>query len=115
MCVAAIQSTPLPADGPSDSMGEEQCTYQAGDRAPMSRFDNYKWRGPQLAHLSLFEYCMLVQTKNLRDAMLADIEYDPEHPKHGLCLQRLAHKKPLVMTVTFIGQLSEYQTSFRYA
>jgi hypothetical protein len=107
---AAIQPTLLPADGSSDSMGEEQCTYQAGDRAPVSRFDNYKWRGPQLAHLSLFEYCMLVQTKNLRDAIIADVEYDPKHPKHGLCVQRLAHKKSLVMIVTFAGQLSEYQT-----
>lgn len=51
-----------------------------------------------------------MQTKNLRDAILANVEYDPEHPKHGLCVQRMAHKRSLVMTVTFTGQLSEYQT-----
>ncbi|KAH8587242.1 hypothetical protein B0O99DRAFT_36517 [Bisporella sp. PMI_857] len=106
---AAIQPTPLPDDGSSDSMGEEQSTYQAGDTAPVSRFDNYKWRGPQLPHFSLFEYCMLVQIRNLRDAVIANVEYDAEHHKHGLCMQRLAHKKSQVTTVTFTGQFSEFQ------
>jgi hypothetical protein len=62
-------------------MGEEQCTYQAGDKAPVSRFDNYKWRGPHLAGLAFFEYYMLVRTKSLCDAILADVQFDPEHLK----------------------------------
>jgi hypothetical protein len=37
----------------SDHLGEEVCTYKAGDTAPVSLFDNYKWRGRHLDSLSL--------------------------------------------------------------
>ena len=99
---------PLPGDS-SDPMGEEHCAYQTGDNAPSSRFDNYKWRGPDLALLSLFEYCMLVQTKRVHDGITADIKFDPIHPKYSVYVQRLACKKSQLMTVTFNGQLSEFQ------
>jgi hypothetical protein len=46
----------------SDSISEEQCAFQPDNNFPISRFDNCKWRGPDLSHLSFFEYCMLVQT-----------------------------------------------------
>jgi hypothetical protein len=76
----------------------------------VSRFDNYKWRGLYLAHLPFFEYCMLVQTKNVRDAIAADLEFDPKHPKHSTYVQRLACNKSQVVTITFNGQLSQFQT-----
>ncbi|KAF8860613.1 hypothetical protein BDZ45DRAFT_800769 [Acephala macrosclerotiorum] len=98
-----------PADDSTELMGDEQCAYEPGDKAPVSRFDNYKWRGPHLAHLPFFEYCMLVQIKNVRDAIAADLEFDPKHPKHGIHVQHLAHKKSQVVTVTFNSQLSEFQ------
>ncbi len=47
----------------SQSIGEEECTFQPGESAPLGRFDDYKWRGPYVAHLAFFKYCMLVQTK----------------------------------------------------
>src|SRR5882757_800570 len=52
---------------------------------------------------------MLVQTKNVRDATAADVEFDPAHPKHGIQVQRLARKRSQVITVTFTGQLSQFQ------
>jgi hypothetical protein len=45
--VQAAMVEPASEDS-TDLMGEEQCTYQPGDEAPVSRFDNYKWRGPDL-------------------------------------------------------------------
>jgi len=96
-------------DDSTDLMGEEQCTYWPGAKAPLGRFDNYKWRGPHLADLTLFEYCMLVQTQNVRDATSADLEFDPKHPKYGIYVQRLARKKSQVVTVTFNCQLSQFQ------
>jgi hypothetical protein len=62
----------LTVNGSSDLMAEEPCTYELNATAPVSIFDNYKWRGVHLASLSIFEYCMLVRTKNLRDAIVAD-------------------------------------------
>jgi hypothetical protein len=106
---AAIQPTELLVNVSSDPMGEEQCTYEVGNKAPVSRFGNYKWRGPHLAHLSFFEYCMLVQTRSVRDGIAADVEFDLQHPKHSLYVQRLARKKAQVVTVTFNGQLSQFQ------
>ena len=38
-------------------MGDRQYAYQSGNKDPLSRFDNYKWHGPHLAHLPYFEYC----------------------------------------------------------
>ena len=106
---AAIQPADSTANDSSNLIGEERCTYQPGNKAAVNRFDNYRWRGPHLIHLSFFEYCMLVQTKGLRDAIAADVEFDPEHPKHSTCVQRLACKKSQLTTVTFNGQLSEFQ------
>src|SRR6266516_5669207 len=54
---AAIDMIDSPADDPTNLISEEQCVYQPGNKAPVSRFDNYKWRGPHLAHLPFFEYC----------------------------------------------------------
>jgi hypothetical protein len=106
---AAVDLAESLGDGATDLMEEEQCAYRPGDTVPVSRFDNYKWRGPHLAHLPFFEYCMLVQTKNARDAIAADLEFDPKHPKHGIQVQRLARKKSQVVTVTFSGHLSQFQ------
>src|SRR6266487_3765668 len=52
---------------------------------------------------------MLVQTKNIHNAIAADFNFDIKHPKYSLCVQRLACKKSQVMTVTFNGQLSQFQ------
>ncbi|PVH76113.1 hypothetical protein DL98DRAFT_536018 [Cadophora sp. DSE1049] len=50
----------------TDLMGEEQCAYRPGAKA---------------------------LTKNVRDAISADLEFDPKHPKYGIYVQRLALKR----------------------
>jgi hypothetical protein len=70
----------------SNSMGEEHCTFQLGNILPVNRFDNYKWRGPHLAKLSFYEYCMLVETKSIREATTYDTEFDKNHLKSSLCI-----------------------------
>jgi hypothetical protein len=52
---------------------------------------------------------MLVQTKSVRDVITADLEFDPKHPKHGIQVQHLVRKKSQVATITFSGQLSQFQ------
>ncbi|KAI7969587.1 hypothetical protein EIK77_006328 [Talaromyces pinophilus] len=97
--------------GSSGPMAEEACTYEINDKAPVSIFDNYKLRGPHLASLSLFEYGMLVRTKSQRDAVRDDMDIDPAHPRHGTHVQRIARTQSQVATVTFTGQLTEFQTA----
>src|SRR6266487_3978797 len=90
-------------------MSEEQCAFQPRAKALISCFDNYKWHGQHLAHLSFFEYSMLVQTKNIHNVIAADFNFDIKHPKYSLCVQHLACKKSQVMIVTFNSQLSQFQ------
>jgi hypothetical protein len=49
---------------------------------------------------------MLVQSKNVRDTIATDLEFDPKHPKHSIQVQRLARKKSQVATITFSSHLS---------
>jgi hypothetical protein len=104
---------PLNVDSGSYSspMEEEPCTYEAGSTVPISVFDNYKWRGSHLTCLTLFEYCMLVRTKHVRDAILDDVDFDPLHPQSKTHVQRLARSWSQVATVTFNRQLTEFQAS----
>ncbi|KAF9882545.1 hypothetical protein FE257_007384, partial [Aspergillus nanangensis] len=95
----------------SHPMSDEPCAYESGDTAPASIFDNYTWRGPLLAPLCFFEYCMLVRTRNVRDALLDDMDFEPDHPRYATHVQRLARMQSQVATVTFNGQLSEYQVA----
>ncbi|OKO94694.1 ATP-dependent DNA helicase pfh1 [Penicillium subrubescens] len=108
---AIIRSDNLDRSRSSDSIAEEPCAYETGDTAPVSIFDNYKWRGPHLASLALFEYCMLVKTKNIRDAIADDADFDPSHPRYTTHVQRLARSPSQVATVTFSGQLTEFQAA----
>ena len=92
-------------------MAEEPCTYETGDTAPVSTFDNYKWRGPHLVPLALFEYRMLVKTKDIRYAIADDMDFDPNRPRYATHVQRPARTPPQVVTVAFNGQLTEFQAA----
>jgi hypothetical protein len=107
----AIEPIRSLSDNSSESIGEEQCAFQPKDTAPVSRFDNYKWRGPDLARLTFFEYCMLVQIKKRSDVATSDaVEFNPKHPRSSTHVQRMARIKSNVMTVCFNGQFSQHQT-----
>jgi hypothetical protein len=105
----AMESIDSLSNASSEFTAEEHCLLQRGNQGPVSRFDNYKWRGPGLAHLTFFEYCMLVQIKRIGDARASDVEFHERHPNSGTHLQRLACKQSQVMTVHFNGQISEFQ------
>ena len=106
---AMIQHQELEDNNTSDNMEEELCTYIAGTTAPISVFDNYRWRGPQLASLSLYEYCMLVETRTMRSAITDDVNFDPAHPRSTTHIQHLARAPAQIATVTFSGQFSQFQ------
>jgi hypothetical protein len=52
---------------------------------------------------------MLVQTRNQWNSNIDDIAFDPSHPRHETLIQHLAHRHKDLATVTFIGQLTEFQ------
>jgi hypothetical protein len=54
---------------------------------------------------------MLVKTKNTRDAIADDMDFDPDHPRYATHIQRLARTSSQVATVTFNGQLTEFQAA----
>jgi hypothetical protein len=97
--------------GPHAELANEPCTFHTGDTAPVSLFDNYKWRGIRLAPFSFFEYCMLVQTRRKQSATPDDPEFDHSHPKASSLVQRIASSKSQVATVIFNGQLTQFQTA----
>lgn len=106
-----IESASVDSGSSPAPVEEEPCTYEVGGAAPFSIFDNYKWRGPKLACLTLFEYCMLVRTKHVRDAIVDDVDFHLSHPQSKTHVQRLARGSSQVATVTFNGQLTEFQAS----
>lgn len=69
-----VQPARIGIGGSSEPIGEELCTYEGGSTPPVSIFDEYKWCGPHLASLTLFEYYILVRTKYVRDAIAGDID-----------------------------------------
>ena len=107
--VRATMEPTAPAATDSTPLDDEQCVYQPEDKVPSSRFDNYSHRGPLLSNLSFFEYHMLVQSRRKQNSTQTDIEFDPAHPRSDRFLQHLATKKSQVLTVTFNGQLSQFQ------
>ncbi|KAI2734368.1 hypothetical protein DTO013F2_10324 [Penicillium roqueforti] len=95
----------------SAGIADEPCAFQTGDVVPVSLFDNYKWRGFDLAAFSLFEYCMLVQIRKKQRNRSDHFDFDPSHPKGSACFQHVARAQSQIATVTFDGQLTQCQTS----
>jgi Helitron helicase-like domain at N-terminus/PIF1-like helicase len=93
----------------SDGLDGQRCILRAHGDMPLSKFDNYRWRGPWLQHYCFYEYCMLVRRCPVGDATSIDCPYDPEHPKYGKDVQRLAKTSSQVSTVCFHGSLSDFQ------
>jgi hypothetical protein len=106
-----IEPTNIDNGESSSPMDEEPYAYEAGRTAPISIFDNYKWRRPYLACLTLFEYCMLVRPRHIQDAIIDDLCFDLPHPQSKTHMQRLAHDSSQVATINFNRQLTEFQAS----
>ncbi|KAJ6087103.1 hypothetical protein N7467_006017 [Penicillium canescens] len=95
----------------SARISEEPCTFQTKEAVPASLFDNYKWRGVDLATFSFFEYYILVQTGSKRRNLSEHFEFDPRHPKGSACVQHVARSPSQIATVALNGQLTQYQTA----
>jgi PIF1-like helicase len=92
------------------AMGDEHCLVEPTDSAPVSRFDDYKWRGDELGSLCFYEYCMLVQRIQIRNSLPSHIPFHRSHPRHSQQVQRLATRREQVKTVTFQRSLSLFQS-----
>ncbi|KAJ5343447.1 uncharacterized protein N7506_003271 [Penicillium brevicompactum] len=74
----------------SAGIADEPCTFQTGDAVP---------------------YCMLVQIRKKQRIRSDHFDFDPSHPKGSACVQHVARAQSQIATVTFNGQLTQYQTS----
>jgi hypothetical protein len=74
---------------PEPEMEEEHCLSNLNNSAPVNRFDDYRWRGEDLASLSFYEYCMLVQRHSNSKSQPSDIKFHPNHPRSSSQVQRL--------------------------
>jgi hypothetical protein len=54
---------------------------------------------------------MLIRTKNLGDSVTDDFDFDLNHPRYSTYVQRIARTQSQVATVTFNGQLTEFQAA----
>jgi hypothetical protein len=77
---------------PEPGMEEEHCLLNLNNSAPVNRFDDYRWRGEDLASLSFYEYCMLVQRHPNIKSQPSDIKFHPNYPRSSSQVQRLVTK-----------------------
>ena len=80
----AIKSIKLLSNNSSKSIGKEQYIFQPNNIALISRFNNYKWRSPYLAHLTFFKYCILIQIKKRVDTTAFNLEFNLRHSKSSI-------------------------------
>ena len=85
--------------GTFESIPEEDCllAQSPSQSSPVTRFDDYKWRGKDLEDLCFFEYCMLIRRNPITDSLSSDVAFDPQHPRHRVQLQRIATRPSQVM------------------
>jgi Helitron helicase-like domain at N-terminus/PIF1-like helicase len=88
---------------------EERVAVTSAARAKTSIFDDYKYRGPALQPLCLYEYVKLVRKRPAEDLTESDLHFDSKHPEHGLMTQIICGKDSKRITVALVGQLSPYQ------
>ena len=106
----AVLSHPHSSE-PDSGMEEENCLLDPYHSAPVSRFDDYRWRGEGLASLSFYEYCMLVQRRPKNTSRPSDMDFHPNHPRSRNQVQRLVTDPSYMMTVRFTGQLTLFQSA----
>lgn len=74
-----------------------------------SIFDDYRWRGPDLNHLCLYEYVKMVRKRPAKYRTSTDIDFDVDHPEYGRKAQRFYDSMSKRRTVALVGSLSDHQ------
>src|SRR5271170_7675936 len=95
----------------SDDEGksEEQVAIKRGGNFNISVFDDYRWRGSDLKDLCLYVYVKLIRKRPAKNRTGSDIDFHMDHPEHGEKTQVICGPGSVTRTVTFMGQLSQYQ------
>lgn len=74
---------------------------------PNSIFDNYKWRGFELADFSLFDYLKLITIANKSESISDNISFSPAHPNPGVKVQKpLGPSSSCEVLISLIGSLT---------
>ena len=97
--------------GSDDEEGrdEEQVAINLGRNFHVSIFDDYRWRGPDLKELCLYEYVKIIRKRTSKHRTGSDIDFDVNHPEHGGKTQVICGPGSVPRTVTLVGPLSKYQ------
>ena len=66
-----------------DGRNEEQVTVKLHGNVHVSVFDDYRWRGPDLAALCLYEYVKIIRKRPAENRIGSDIDFDVNHPEHS--------------------------------
>jgi Helitron helicase-like domain at N-terminus/PIF1-like helicase len=92
-----------------ESRADEQVAIQLGRNSHASSFDDYKWRGPRLKSLCLYEYAKVIGKRPAKHKSETDLDFDSNHPEYGGMTQFVRTSHSIPRTVALVGQLSEYQ------
>jgi len=92
-----------------EGRNEEQVAINLGENFHVSIFDDYRWRGPDLKELSLYEYVKVIRKRTSKHRTGSDIDFDVNHPEHGKKTQVICGPGTVPRTVTLVGPLSKYQ------
>jgi hypothetical protein len=92
-----------------DGRNEEQVTVKLNGTVHASIFDDYRWRGPHLKALCLYEYVKIIRKRPAENRIGSDIDFDMNHPEHGTRTQVVCGPGSVRRTVALVGQLSKYQ------
>jgi len=92
-----------------EAIDTEQVTVRLTEKRPVTCFEDYRWRGPDLKTLSLYEYLRLVRKRPARNRVSSDIDFAMDHPEHGENTQIICDPSSIPRAVALVGPLSKYQ------
>ena len=88
----------------------EQFIMRFATSKPVNFFEHYRYRGPSLQSLCLFEYCMTVHVLSRGTLSQNDyVDFASDHPLYESHVQRVAKKEKDLFTINFIGDLFRFQ------
>ena len=88
---------------------DQYSTFTANRRQPTTMYDNYRYRGTELADICFFEYCCQVQVRNLEHSRSSDVRFDAQHPSYDSLCQRVAEQRKDLVTPSIYGKVSELE------
>ena len=91
-------------------VAEDFILFGRSRQLPNSKFDDYNWRGAELAAYSFYDYLKTITVIPSKDIKSGDISFAANHPNQTFHVQRLS-KKTCNILVALIGPLSTNESA----